>query len=380
MAPTDARSSTMQVLPGVQALRALAAGAVLLAHTGGDFEEHLSLPGLMPSFIHGGAGVDLFFVISGFVMVYSSERLFGQNGASRCFLTRRIIRIVPLYWTMTSLMLLWVIARGFAASDASPGLALASYFFIPYARPSGPIDPLYGLGWTLNYEMMFYVIFACALFARRTVAVFITSAILIAMTIVHSQQLPMPRALVFLTEPVIIEFVFGMGLALLFRSGVTMPRPACYFLVAAAVAIPLWLLWTAPPTRWQLWGIPAAMLVAAVVLADRPIVFVPPFVIALGNGSYALYLIHPAVNLLVRKTAARGLFLNPAATPWLYLAGALCLNILAALVVYYAFERPTSKFLKARLARASLSADRSSALSAPQPCEAEHSITAQKAV
>jgi peptidoglycan/LPS O-acetylase OafA/YrhL len=226
--------------------------------------------------------------------------------------------------------------------------------------------------------MMFYVIFACALFARRAFAVLITSSILIAMAIAHSQQLPMPRALVFLTEPVIIEFAFGMGLALVFRSGATMPRSACYLLVATALAIPLWLLWTTPPTRWELWGIPAAMLVAAVVLADRPIFFVPPILVALGDASYALYLIHPAVNFLVRQAAARGLFLSPAATPWLYLACALCLNILAALAVHYAFERPTSKFLKARLAGASINAIRRSAPSAPQPYEAKQSISVQK--
>jgi exopolysaccharide production protein ExoZ len=110
---TDAQPT--EALAGIQALRALAASAVLVAHTGGEFEQHLSLHGLMPSFANGGAGVDLFFVISGFVMVYSSERLFNRPHSFRTFLTRRIIRIVPLYWTMTSVMLLWVIIRGFAA-------------------------------------------------------------------------------------------------------------------------------------------------------------------------------------------------------------------------------------------------------------------------
>ncbi len=146
MAENEDRSSTTAALPGIQALRALAAMAVVVAHTGGEFEEHLSLPGLMPSFIHGGAGVDLFFVISGFVMVYSSERLFGQHGAPRSFMMRRLIRIVPPYWLLTTVMLLFVMVRGFAVSDASPMLAVSSYFFIPYPRPSGPIDPLYGVG------------------------------------------------------------------------------------------------------------------------------------------------------------------------------------------------------------------------------------------
>jgi peptidoglycan/LPS O-acetylase OafA/YrhL len=248
--PTDNHpSNSTQALPGIQALRALAASAVLVAHTGGEFEQHLSLHGLMPSFANGGAGVDLFFVISGFVMVYSSEHLFGRRASLRTFLTRRIIRIVPLYWTMTSIMLLWVIVRGFAASDATPVHALASYFFIPYPRPSGPIDPLYGLGWTLNYEMMFYLIFACALFAPRKIAVAITSAILLTMTAIHTFQFPLPRQIAYLTDPIILEFVFGMGIALLFRTGTRLPQLACYLLMGVAVAIPPLLLWA--PSLWS---------------------------------------------------------------------------------------------------------------------------------
>ena len=115
MPANNSQQNTTETLPGIQALRALAASAVLVAHTGGEFEQHLSLHGLMPNFVNGGAGVDLFFVISGFVMVYSSERLFARRASFRTFFTRRVIRIVPLYWTMTSVMLLWVMVRGFAA-------------------------------------------------------------------------------------------------------------------------------------------------------------------------------------------------------------------------------------------------------------------------
>jgi exopolysaccharide production protein ExoZ len=353
MPTNNNQSKTTETLPGIQALRALAASAVLVAHTGGEFEQHLSLHGLMPNFVNGGAGVDLFFVISGFVMVYSSDRLFGYSIGFRTFLTRRIIRIVPLYWTMTSVMLLWVMIRGFAASDATPILALASYFFVPYPRPSGPIDPLYGLGWTLNYEMMFYLIFACALFAPRKIAVAITSSILVTMTMIHWLQFPMPRQMVFLTDPIILEFVFGMGIALIFRAGVRLPFIACCLLIAFAVATPLLLLWTpslwlwtGPLVRWELWGIPAAMIVTAVVLVEMPI-SVPLLVVALGDASYALYLVHPGVNFGVRYAATHGLFFDAATMPWVYLAGSLCLSVLVAFVVYYGFERSISNFLKA---------------------------------
>ncbi len=325
----------------------------------------------MPNFGIAGAGVDLFFVISGFVMVYSSERLFGDRASLRTFLTRRAIRIVPLYWTMTSVMLGWVMVRGFAASDASPIHALASYFFIPYPRPSGPIDPLYGLGWTLNYEMMFYLIFACTLFAPRKIAVAIASLCLITMTIIHSLQLPVSREITYLTDPIILEFVFGMAVAVILRTGARLPRGACYLLIGLAVAIPSLLLWrpsltwwTGPLTRSELWGIPAAVIVAAVVLVDRPL-FVPVLVVALGDASYALYLLHPGVNFIVRHAAARGLFFDAATMPWVYLAASLCVSVVVALATYQWFEKPISKSLKGYFAN-SAKKSRVSRISLPQ--------------
>ena len=285
----QANPAIRETLSGVQALRALAATVVAVAHTGEEFAGHLALPGLVPDLVYGAAGVDLFFVISGFVMVYASERLFGREGAFRTFMARRVIRIVPLYWAMTTVMLLYVLARGFPASDASPTLAFLSYVFIPYPRPSGSVSPLYALGWTLNYEMMFYLLFGCALFARRQIAVLVVATVLITFAIVHALVPRLPAQIDFWTNSIVLEFVFGMALALLYRRGVRLPQPIAYLLAAAALAIFFGTLTSNPQPRWLVWGVPAAMLVASVALAGRS-VFVPPVVIGLGDASYALYL------------------------------------------------------------------------------------------
>jgi peptidoglycan/LPS O-acetylase OafA/YrhL len=87
------------------------------------------------------------------------------------------------------------------------------------------------------------------------------------------------------------------------------------------------------------------MIVTAVVLVDRPLI-VPILIVALGDASYALYLVHPGVNFIVRHGANRGLFFDAATAPWVYLVGSLCLSVLVAFAVYYCFERPISKFLK----------------------------------
>jgi exopolysaccharide production protein ExoZ len=223
-------------LHGIQFLRALAATAVMIFHVSFDIGHNVSPPGSLPDFGEGAAGVDLFFVISGFVMVYSSEGLFGRPRASLTFLLRRLARIVPLYWVLTSIMLAYVFARGFGPSDASPTLALASYFFIPYWRPSGEIDPLYGIGWTLNYEMFFYVVFAVALVARREIAVAIVGAVLGAFVLASSLNAHFPSQIAYLANPRILEFVFGMGIAMLYCAGVrTSPAVSLTLVVAAIV-------------------------------------------------------------------------------------------------------------------------------------------------
>jgi exopolysaccharide production protein ExoZ len=171
-APASINRAASDKLFALQLLRAVAATGVVISHVRYDFLHHFGLPDGLPGFINAGAaGVDLFFVISGFVMVYSSETLFGRDRAATIFLVRRVARIVPLYWLMSALMIAYVAARGFAASDASPTQAVLSFLFIPYPRPSGEMSPVYGVGWTLNYEMFFYAVLALCLAARRAITV-----------------------------------------------------------------------------------------------------------------------------------------------------------------------------------------------------------------
>ena len=156
-------------LQGIQALRAIAALLVVFGHAAHEAEAiaaRVGVPAIDPSFLYWGSGVDIFFVISGFIMVHTSAELFGRPGAWRIFLGRRIARIVPLYWLLTSLLL---IGSLFVPQLLNVPIGdwqhiLASYLFIPSLRGGSEIRPVMALGWTLNFEMFFYLLFAGAMF------------------------------------------------------------------------------------------------------------------------------------------------------------------------------------------------------------------------
>ena len=360
----------MSKLLHVQVLRALAALSVAMLHAQFDagVVAQRTTGGFRPSeMFPWAAGVDVFFVISGFIMVHASGRLFGTRGGRRIFLAHRVARVVPLYWAVTTLYVAVALAvpalinRG----ELTPGYVLASYLFIPIEGPDGHVLPLYGLGWTLNYEMFFYGLFALALGLRRSLAV---SAVTVALLVLVAagRVVPLPQPLAFWTDPILLEFAFGMALALAREHGVRLGRATALALAAVALALlaidlgradaPLWL------PRVLAYGVPAALLVAAAALRPGGEARPGPLTrlaVAVGDASYALYLLHPFVIRAGREAMLAG-GLAVVVGPWAFVAFALVLASAAALVVHRVFERPLTAWTRRRLegAGASLS-DRS---------------------
>jgi exopolysaccharide production protein ExoZ len=337
--PTPATLSS-STISGIQLLRAIAATAVVVSHVQYDFVHHLTLPHVLPVYLSFlGAGVHLFFVISGFIMVYSSASLFGRSGGSTEFLLRRVARIVPLYWTVTTLMLGYDLVRGFSIADSSAPLVVTSYFFIPYLRPSGEMGPLYGVGWTLNYEMFFYVIFSVGIFATRMTAICSIVGILILFSTIHALADGLPLPFSFWFDPIILEFGIGIVLGVAYQGNIRLPHTAGLCLLFAAIA---GFVWTSTPGHmvlpsWIGLGMPSSFAVAAVTLTNRPFDF--PLINRLGDASYAIYLVHPMLIAMARMLAKHG-YLQPAAMPWTYLAVVVATSIGTALIVYEYFEKP----------------------------------------
>jgi exopolysaccharide production protein ExoZ len=331
----------MRNIPSIQILRAVAALSVTICHfnlVGHMLTGHADDPLFFYSF---ASGVDLFFVISGFVMVYSSDTLFAAKRGPIIFLGRRLARIVPLYWVTTILAI-------FAMNLPVTWYRLiGSYLFIPYINDHGAIAPLNGVGWSLNFEMFFYALFAVAICFRRAIAVLIV-CVLLGCLVIMGQVLNLTAApLLFWSDPIVLEFALGMIIAVLYEKGLRLPAVLSWVLiVGASVAI-----WQSsphmPPSghRIVLWGLPAALIFMGAVLRtpSNQSNMILSFIRLIGDASYSIYLIHPLMGALVLITWHHGLNHFPIL---LVLAGAMCATIAAAIASFLLFEKPTTKALQ----------------------------------
>lgn len=291
----------------VQALRACAAILVAFSHIHHEFLERVT--GLPISF--GGFGVDLFFVISGFIMVYAASPLFEQRGASVHFFLKRLARITPIYWMATAIFVLYVLdTQPFSQAGISWTNIFASLFYLPVPRPNGHMGPTFSVGWTLNYEMFFYLIFAFGLLLRRRVALVLISAfLLIFVLLAKYYQSRWNASIIFLARPIVIEFVLGMWLAVVYQRGFRLPRWAA----GAAIATGMALVWyftvnNAWIRDWRgiSWGFAALLVLAGFALHDWSFRGrLRRTALALGDASYAIYLVHPLVMLAIRETVGR---------------------------------------------------------------------------
>jgi len=331
-------------IASIQVLRAAAALSVFGLHLWQELAQWSGAPA--PKTLVLAAGVDLFFVISGFIMVYVSEGLFAQPGAARQFFANRLVRIVPLYWIISVPLVFHALLRyaDLASVDLSPGVLVGSLLFLPYPRPSGDFVPILRVGWTLNYEMFFYALFAGALVLPRWRAIGCVAGAISVAVIIGAFFNTWPEALA-------LEFVFGMGVAVMRREIGQIPRWVCVSALIAGV-VGLAIGSSVDPNsaaRALCWGIPCTCLVAGATLhrfdLKGPLWALP---LLLGDASYALYLFHPFASA-PRLIAQR--LLGTTDGPWAwwpvsYAAFLIVSAILVAIGVHLAIERPVIRMLR----------------------------------
>ncbi len=301
----------------------------------------------------GHWGVDIFFVISGFVMNHSTA---GKAVSPGAFWISRLVRVVPLYWLITCAVFVIAIARpGWITAVPTDAAALVkSLLFIPFPRSNGFVQPVISVGWTLNYEMYFYALFGLALAFRAGWARLAAVSLPISALVVLGFLLPWSNtAWKFYSDPVVLEFVAGMWISWA-ASRIAWPRGSelrvAAAAVAAALAVALLTRHVEPlPMRAIVFGIPACALVfGAVILERNGWVVRHRLPIALGAASYSIYLVHPFVIGALVHLVTHGKLLPP------LLSGVAFVSILAVVCAagwlsYRLVELPSMEFLKGHL-------------------------------
>ncbi|TXI00007.1 MAG: acyltransferase [Rhizobium sp.] len=321
----------MKTLYGIQYLRAFAALAVVLFHATERSGGHFRI---------GAAGVDIFFVISGFIMWTMSER---RPVMPLRFLLDRLQRIAPSYWIVTAIMIGGAIAGLFPNMKLTIGHILGSLLFVPVRSPSnGEIWPVLVQGWTLNFEMFFYVIFAACLFLPRRlrlaslIGVFV--AFVIVGALVHSQS----PLLITYTRPIILEFVAGAVLGQLWLKGIVPGFGLGLALMLASIAgfgaIEIFGIEFDELTCGPL----AIALVLGMLSVERSgrLAHIPPLTY-LGNASYSIYLWHTlAISVIVKLAMS-----TPIPSDVVAFVGAIA-GTLLGIFAYELVEKPLRNLLR----------------------------------
>lgn len=322
-------------LVNLQLLRIFAAVAVVAFHA------RLHTVVFDKSFIPGSlgwgySGVDVFFVISGFIMVYiTAGRPIGPDE----FIARRFFRVWPLYLVLTLVAAAIVLfVPAYYKGDDRPLYILQSLLFIPARRDfDGQFYPLLNVGWTLNLEVAFYALFAVSLFFKRQIlALFVMVGALIGSGYVFKSDLLYFYGQ-FARGP-FVEFLFGVVLAHIYRANVRIPTSVAIASLIGGIAM---IIAQMPGARPVVVGLPAFMVVlgALYIPAPKSLRLAECFDF-LGRSSYALYLSHFIVLSVFRRTLLNE-HLGPNSIPaFVYIGSAVALSLAIAVAIYVLLERP----------------------------------------
>ena len=335
------------MIKGIQLLRAIAALAVVFYHC-----HFLNME-------TGTFGVDIFFVISGFIIAY----MVNQNTDQ--FLLKRAIRVVPLYAlaTLLTIALVYLKPQWFNHVIVNTEAVVKSFLFIPYEmKESGPI---LSLGWTLNNEMFFYLVMAiCILCIRKkqylvpACASFLVLLLLILNAFAKQHITDLSYILRFYRNGLLPEFVYGLLLYYFWTYGKTNHSRSIKSLMIAVGILAFFGIIYMDLTQTLGWlprnvryGIPSVLFVNALLLLENRINANNIFVrlgLKLGDASYAMYLFHPfIIHFLIKLVYPSLIGSSPAL--WvkvLELGLALVLVSVVSIIIFELVDKPSSVLLK----------------------------------
>ncbi|PHV18472.1 acyltransferase [Janthinobacterium sp. BJB1] len=332
-------------------LKTLQAGRALAAISVAAF--HLSIAMGVPRY--GGepvfyewtrhiGGVRFFFVLSGFIILFAHYHEIGQPSAWRPYIYRRFIRLYPIYW-LYNIPFCLLVAAGLGTDARIPSSLGDWITSLTLIRFTSAVPPL-TVAWSLFHEVAFYAVFSLLILNRRLGVAGFAAAALFSIIYYNYPAVAQRSAGNVYTAAYNLYFLFGMGAFYLYRRG-----GRGWIELAAGGAISAAALWVAPmPHELSYMGLIlgfAFLLAGAAKLETSRYLRVPAILVALGNASYTIYLIHEQLQGLLLKLLIKShlaALLGPRCTYLLVLLGTMGLGY----AVYLVIERPLTAALRRR--------------------------------
>ena len=341
----------MMTYRSIQTLRGVAAMLVALLHIFFSYTDIIAKPlgapePKMATFYYfkcfGGSGMQIFFVISGFIMAYLHK--IQETTKFFDFSIRRLTRIAPLYWIVT---MFWAYVL-FAPGTYSMSHILESIFFIP--RPDNA--PVVGPGWSLNLEMFFYALFGFVTLVCHCSLLWVAISFVIMNLFAELTGFYFFRLY---SDPIVWNFVFGIAIYYMHRLPVIQRESVAIFLVGVTLLLSS-IFWHLADSSFGIrqflpWGVPSMFIVLGAVAMEAKgagkRLFNSRIILELGNASYALYLTHSisivfAHKMLYYEIKTNNLYIDPD----VYAILLLVLCCLVSLVVHRFVEKPMTRMLR----------------------------------
>ncbi len=356
-------SSVRHQFEGVQALRGYAAAIVVFHHFCWVIAHYHSAPSHINALARlaevGASGVDVFFCISGLVITLSIKRLGQGIGPALVFLERRVARVVPIYWLYTSgLVALWALGIGLRGLIVTPLLLGSSYLLIPYPKTTiyGDVSlhPILDIGWTLTFEMYFYLVCGTVLAIAGGKRVFPWALVGLAMLAGVCLLAFGPRSVpaTVMASPLLVEFTMGMFLARFAHVLLSVDQRTANLLGSALLMIGAVATWASAflpdpmAMRLLVWGIPGAAMVLGAMMLQMPTSRWWRGAVYLGAASFTIYLAHPFATLAIGTLLKRGMFQS--IDPDLAIVACTVATVLGTSVLYPLIEAPLTRLLQVR--------------------------------
>jgi exopolysaccharide production protein ExoZ len=335
---------------GVQSLRFVSAVLVVAVHACRWYNRDTGAGAVAPEGeLLGDLCVATFFLISGFVVVHVVRS--GHEPDWKTFALRRAIRILPLAWAMTSVKIMAAVLAPDAMFDGglTPTRILASFLLVPSRDPEGAIRLLWGVEWTLVFEMAFYLLVAIAIAIRLDPVVLATPVILM----VAALSIWRPgggSVLWFYADPLILFLAAGMWIAQATHTRKTWPASVVTLVAALLYA-------TTEALRGESTALEAGLVFAAVTGVFALLVIAEPYVgkripgwlVLGGDTAFALYLTHPLVAQVLPRVLGR---LGVVDMPWFpVVLVSIALSIGLGWFVHQWIDLPVGRALRRRLVR-----------------------------